>query len=184
MVLLGKIMILQGVGHQISCHGVCYVNDPKKGGYTTPAPALDLTTSLRGDSSPDPYMVCDEMYVSVSQWSSGICLGLKFIGGGSEARSPNKWAERNGQITETPQIGSIPGPPPFFCTFCHLSCEEKWVSLHNKACWKKMNAHRLPIPIELCAGWVCSRPCGSDLQPKLSCSSQSDGTLWQTLWQQ
>ena len=49
MVLLGKIMILQGVGHQISCLGVCYANDPKKGGYTTPAPALDLTTSLRGD---------------------------------------------------------------------------------------------------------------------------------------
>ena len=42
-------MILQGVGHQISCLGVCYANDPEKGGYTTPAPALDLTTSLRGD---------------------------------------------------------------------------------------------------------------------------------------
>ena len=49
MVLLGKIMILQGVGHPISCLGVCYGNDPQKGGYTTPAPALDLTTSLRGD---------------------------------------------------------------------------------------------------------------------------------------
>ena len=49
MVLLGKIMILQGVGHPISCLGVCYANDPKKGGYMTPAPALDLTTSLRGD---------------------------------------------------------------------------------------------------------------------------------------
>ena len=49
MVLLGKIMILHGVGHPISCLGVCYANDPQKGGYTTPAPALDLTTSLRGD---------------------------------------------------------------------------------------------------------------------------------------
>ena len=49
MVLLGKIMILQGVGHPISCLGVCYANDPKKGGYTPLAPALDLTTSLRGD---------------------------------------------------------------------------------------------------------------------------------------
>ena len=29
----GKTMILQGVGHPISCLGVCYVNDPpKKGG--------------------------------------------------------------------------------------------------------------------------------------------------------
>ena len=52
MVLLGKLMILQGVGHPISCLGVCYANDPQKGGYTTPAPALDLTTSLRGDSAP------------------------------------------------------------------------------------------------------------------------------------
>ena len=43
-------MILQGVG-QISCLGLCYANDPKKGGYTTPAPALDLTTSLQGDFS-------------------------------------------------------------------------------------------------------------------------------------
>ena len=49
IVLLGKIMILQAVGHQISCLGVCYANDPQKGGYTTPAPALDLTTSLQGD---------------------------------------------------------------------------------------------------------------------------------------
>ena len=49
MLLLGKIMILQGVGHPISCLGVCYANDPKKGGYMTPAPVLDLTTSLRGD---------------------------------------------------------------------------------------------------------------------------------------
>ena len=32
MVLLGKILILQGVGHQISCLGVCYANDPPKRG--------------------------------------------------------------------------------------------------------------------------------------------------------
>ena len=32
MVLLGKIMISQGVGHQISCLGVCYANDPPKRG--------------------------------------------------------------------------------------------------------------------------------------------------------
>ena len=51
MLLLGKIMILQRVGHPISCLGVCYANDPQKGGYMTPAPALDLTTSLRGDLS-------------------------------------------------------------------------------------------------------------------------------------
>ena len=32
IVLLGKTIILQGVGHQISCLGVCYANDPQKGG--------------------------------------------------------------------------------------------------------------------------------------------------------
>ena len=31
-VLSGKIMILQGVGHPISCLGVCYANEPPKGG--------------------------------------------------------------------------------------------------------------------------------------------------------
>ena len=53
-------MILQGVGHPISCLGVCYANDPKKGGYTTPAPALDLTTSLRGDFPVEivPWQTC------------------------------------------------------------------------------------------------------------------------------
>ena len=44
-----NVMILQGVRRQKPCLGVCYTNDPKKGGYTTPVPALDLTTSLRGD---------------------------------------------------------------------------------------------------------------------------------------
>ena len=60
MLLLGKIMILQGVGHPISCLGVCYANDPKKGGYMTPAPALDLTTSLRGDLAISFFETFDE----------------------------------------------------------------------------------------------------------------------------
>ena len=42
-----KMMILQGVQRQKPYVGVCYANDPQKGGYTTPAPALDLTTSSR-----------------------------------------------------------------------------------------------------------------------------------------
>ena len=46
-----KMMILQGVRRQKPYNGVCYANDPQKGGYTTLAPALDLTTSLRGDFS-------------------------------------------------------------------------------------------------------------------------------------
>ena len=43
------MMILQGVGHPVPYPGVSYANDPKKGGYMAYAPALDLTTSLRGD---------------------------------------------------------------------------------------------------------------------------------------
>ena len=46
-----KRMILEGVGHPIPQLGVCYAKQPKKkgGGYTMPAPASNLTTSLRGD---------------------------------------------------------------------------------------------------------------------------------------
>jgi hypothetical protein len=69
------------------------------------------------------------MYVSVNQWYSGICPGLNTIGGGSEARSPNKSAERNGQITDTPEIGSISGPI-FLALFVTCSVEkngsERW----------------------------------------------------------
>jgi hypothetical protein len=43
------MMILQGVGHPMSC--LCYANDPQKGGYTTYVPALDPTASLQGDST-------------------------------------------------------------------------------------------------------------------------------------
>ena len=42
----------------------------------------------------------------------------------------------------------------------------------NKACWKKINAHRLPICIPLCAGWVSSTHWRSSLSlymvPELS----------------
>ena len=44
-----KMMILQSFGRQKSYVGVCYANDPQKGGYTMPAPTLGLTTSLRVD---------------------------------------------------------------------------------------------------------------------------------------
>ena len=44
-----KVMILQGVRRQKPYNGVCYANDPKKGGVYPLTPALDLTTSLRGD---------------------------------------------------------------------------------------------------------------------------------------
>ena len=34
IILSGKIMILQGVRHPISCLRVCYASDPQKGGCT------------------------------------------------------------------------------------------------------------------------------------------------------
>ena len=41
------MMILQRVRRHKPYIGVCYANDPQKGGgFTTLAPALDLTTSL------------------------------------------------------------------------------------------------------------------------------------------
>ena len=43
IVLSGKIMILQGVRHPMSCLGVCYAKDPAS------ALAVDPTMSLRGD---------------------------------------------------------------------------------------------------------------------------------------
>ena len=42
------MMILHGVRRLIPYLGVCSANDPKKVGYITPAPMLDLTTSLWG----------------------------------------------------------------------------------------------------------------------------------------
>ena len=50
-----KMMILQGVTRQKPYIGVCYVNAPKKRGYTTLATTLDLTTSLRGDLEKDGF---------------------------------------------------------------------------------------------------------------------------------
>ena len=63
-------------------------------------------------------------------------LVYKKIGGGSEARSPNKSAERIGQITETPQIGSIPGPI-FFALF--VTCPEEENGFH---CTNKLAGRR------------------------------------------
>ena len=67
-------MILQKVGHQISCLGVCYANDPKKGGYMTPAPALDLTTSLPIDLPPYSNAEKSPLYIVLRRWGLAECL--------------------------------------------------------------------------------------------------------------
>ena len=51
----------------------------------------------------------------------------------------------------------------FFAIFFTCLAEKIGSQCTNKACWKKINAHRLPICISLCAGRVCS----TDLQSPL-----------------
>ena len=51
----------------------------------------------------------------------------------------------------------------FFALFFTCLPEKIGSPCTNKACWNKINAHRLPICIPLCAGWVCS----TDLQASL-----------------
>ena len=46
LIIVNGHLILQGVRRLIPHLRVCYANNA---GYTTPTPALDLTTSLRGD---------------------------------------------------------------------------------------------------------------------------------------
>ena len=82
-------MILQGVGHPIPCLGVCYANDPKKGGYTPLAPALDLTTSLRGD-----FITPSSNLFFGFGWAGGG-LGLRGRGGGGQrVEEQGTWASR------------------------------------------------------------------------------------------
>ena len=100
-------------------------------------------------------------HLSVSTWSLSCTMAVS--GGGPVVHALLcTWA------------GGDSIPRPIFCAFL-VTCPDKKIGFQctNKACQKKMNAHRLPISISLCAGWVCS----SDLQPKLSCGSQSDGKI-------
>ena len=95
MVLLGTIMILQGVGHQISCLGVCYANDPPKGGYTTPMPALDLTTSLQGDFGCQPQTLEGEGEGWGWGWGGSKVCGQKAPSNGEARCCHNKPSNGN-----------------------------------------------------------------------------------------
>ena len=57
IILCPKLMILHGVRRLIPYLGVCHANEPKKWEYTTPVLELYLTTSLRGDLSPNPCLM-------------------------------------------------------------------------------------------------------------------------------
>ena len=114
MLLLGKIMILQGVGHPISCLGVCYANDPQKGGYMTPAPALDLTTSLRGDSA------CGNT-AHLPPAVSGTVLG-KSIGANSTWRL-NRLKRSEQQPPYTDRECDTHAPRPTFALSPHTSSD-------------------------------------------------------------
>ena len=95
-------------------------------------------------------MVLEQVYGSIRQWSSGLHPRLLIYWHGIESKTDFFWHFFVTCLAE--KIG-------FPCT--------------NKACQKKMNAHRLPICMSLRAWWVCS----SNLQPKPSYSSQFDGKI-------
>ena len=95
------------------------------------------------------YMVLEDTGGSTRQWSSGMHHVLLILWRGFKSGTA------------------------FFAFFVTCLAEKIGLPCTNKACQKKSNAHRLSICIPLCAGWVCS----SDLQPKPSYSSQSDGKI-------
>ena len=89
------------------------------------------------------YMVPGQLYSSAQWWPCGICLGTHFCWRGFNSHCLRTGVLLHFFFTCLPEkIGSP-------CT--------------NKACWKKISAHRFPICIPLCAGWVCSTHLQSSL---------------------
>ena len=81
------------------------------------------------------------------------------------------------QDFRTAGVGSIPtgyGPVFFFALFVTCLAEKIGFPCTNKACQKKISAHRLAICISSCAGWVCS----SDLQPNFRSVHDPCAVLW------
>ena len=102
--------------------------------------------------------------LSVSTWSLSTCLAVHSGG-------PVVYANIHIFIG----VGSIPTAYrlELFGHFFSLVFLRKLVlRAQTKRCWKKINAHRLPICIPLCAGWVCSTHLRSSLSlymvPELS----------------
>ena len=161
MVLLGKIMILQGVGHQISCLGVCYANDPKKGGYMTPAPALDLTTSLRGDfraPSAPPYL----WPVAVDPWQLSGPGGQGRGGGGSRVPEPRRRPPRG--PARTTDCASAVGSAVKHSLTAEAAHWRRWQSWHRMSCpqghgdrLRQTLTTRPPHP----SGFLCPEGCRS-----------------------
>ena len=101
------------------------------------------------DSSLTLCMVLGHNFGSARQWFSGKCPVCKLLG-----------------------VASIPGSI-FFRIFCHLSCPENWFSMHIQSLPEEDECTQTSHLHPTVAGWMCS----SDLQPKQSCSSQSDGEI-------
>ena len=99
--------------------------------------------------------------LSVCTWSLSSTMAVQ--GSGSVVYS---------LVYSLASMDSIPGTI-FFEFVVTCLAEKIGFPCTSKVCQKKVNSHRLPICISLCAEWVCS----SDLQPKLSCNSQSDGKI-------
>ena len=104
-IILGpEMMILQGVRRQNPYIGVCYAKEPKKGGYTMLAPALDLSTSLQGDL-PNHFRIFPELEAGV------LCVaGWGGPTGGSSGRGGgHRWHFKYYSI------GGWGGPPKPSC---------------------------------------------------------------------
>ena len=86
---------------------------------------------LEKNSSLGLYMVPEQEYDKIRQWSNGICTGLWVGWGGCNS------------LTD------------FFLHF-FVTCDDEKIGFlcTNKACQEKMNAHNLAISNSLCARWV------------------------------
>ena len=101
------MMILQGVGHPISQLGVCYTNEPKKGGYTMPAPALGLTTSLRDDLVGENTLMlgCIPTQGKPTSCENPLLASLDLFLPISRAPLTSIWAQVGPQPAPAPRLG-------------------------------------------------------------------------------
>ena len=84
------------------------------------------------NSSLGLYMVPEDMYVSVSQWSSGICPGVKINWWRCRSQKPQQVGrtKRSNHRNPTNRFNSR---THCFLHFCQLSWGEKWFSLHKQS---------------------------------------------------
>ena len=106
----------------------------------------------------------DSLPICISRCSWWVCssnLQPKFrLSFGAWSHSVTMVVQAGGLVVGIPRAADwlawIQFPDLFFGIFGHFSCRENWFSCTNESRQKKVSAYSLPIPISLCAGWVCS----------------------------